>query len=359
MLPLWVILLSALVTCVLGLPAYGVLRRLNIIDRPNERSSHERPTVRGGGIAIMATIILAGPLLFVIDRDLLLLIAPALAAFVAVISFIDDLRSLNPVIRFGCHAIAAGLLLFFLAPHDAFISLSHGVALTLPSGVALALFFFWLAGYTNAFNFMDGINGIAAMQAALTGLGMALVSALYSGRWDSAPILLALVLAGTGLGFLPHNFPRARMFMGDVSSAPLGLLLAFDLLWLCQRHGWALLLPLFLLHANFVLDTAFTLVRRMARGEKWYHPHREHFYQRLIRSGKSHPYVTGWEAVLQLLSLVLMLLYIRSEFAGRLVTLALTGILWIGFFAFAERRFRASSAAPALSQKPLSESIPA
>ena len=110
--------------------------------------------------------------------------------------------------------------------------------------------------------------------------------------------------------------------MGDVGSAPLGFLLAFLALWAAKEHGWWLLIPLALLHANFVLDTGITFVRRVLRGEKWYDAHREHFYQRLIRSGKSHAFVTGCEMGLQLLVLGLILSPIQSARAG--------GVDWIG-----------------------------
>ncbi|MHB8524336.1 MAG: MraY family glycosyltransferase [Limisphaerales bacterium] len=148
------------------------------------------------------------------------------------------------------------------------------------------------------------------------------------------------MLAGAAAGFLPHNFPRARMFMGDVGSAPLGFLLASVALWIPVRDGWWLLVPLCLMHTNFVLDTAITLCRRVLRGERWHEAHREHFYQRLIRSGRSHSFVTGLEMGLQVLVFALLSAYIRVGVASRLALAVAVVLLWCGFFAYCESQFR-------------------
>jgi UDP-N-acetylmuramyl pentapeptide phosphotransferase/UDP-N-acetylglucosamine-1-phosphate transferase len=187
---------------------------------------------------------------------------------------------------------------------------------------------------------MDGINGIAAGQGSITAAGTALITGLAAKSWDSSVVLGAVVIVGACAGFLPHNFPKARMFMGDVGSAPLGFLLAFLALWAAKEHGWWLLIPLAWLHANFVLDTGITLVRRVLRGEKWYDAHREHFYQRLIRSGKSHAFVTGCEMGLQLLVLGLMVAYVWSGPVARMGLILAVLAVWGCFFAYCEREFR-------------------
>ena len=128
--------------------------------------------------------------------------------------------------------------------------------------------------------------------------------------------------------------------MGDVGSAPLGLLLAALAVWLASVHGPWLLLPLALLHANFLLDTAVTLARRMARGERWFEAHREHYYQRLIRAGKSHVFVTGAELALQSVALGLMIAYVLVSPAARPWLAAAVVALWLGFFGWAETLFR-------------------
>ena len=340
-----VLCLAALSSFALGYPVANGLRRLGVIDRPNERSSHHAPTVRGGGIAIMLVVLLGA---LVLGRtSAVTLVLSALSLGLAALSFWDDLRPLPAAVRFGGHALAAlGVLHVLNWPRFSFDLISQpGVAW---SALASGLFLFlWLTGYTNAFNFMDGINGLAAGQAIVTGLGMALLGSVASGQWSVVSgqwsVLLSLIIAGAALGFLPHNFPNARMFMGDVGSAPLGFLLAALVLWIARDYGWWLLIPLGLLHANFVLDTGLTLARRILRGDRWYEAHREHFYQRLIRAGKSHPFVTGLEMALQGVVLGLMVLYLHASVPVRVGLIAVVILVWLAFFAHCERLFRRSN----------------
>jgi len=333
----WPFFAAAVLCYLLGWPVYRLLLAANIIDRPNERSSHTRPTARGGGIAIMVAVALGAFYLAYGHQVKLLWVLPLLALALAAVSFVDDLRSVHPALRFGCHAGAALVSLLVLQPS---LDFPKWINPTVAALAFWAILFLWIAGYTNAFNFMDGINGIAGVQAFTTGLGMALIANTRASAEDAAPIQFCAVLAGAGLGFLPHNFPKARMFMGDVSSAPLGFLLAFATIWLSAEFGWDLLLPLALMHTNFVLDTGITLLRRVSRGEKWYLPHREHFYQRFIRAGKSHPYVTLWEFALQLLTFLLLITYVRCGLGGKIGAAVAVLLLWAGFFICAEATYR-------------------
>jgi UDP-N-acetylmuramyl pentapeptide phosphotransferase/UDP-N-acetylglucosamine-1-phosphate transferase len=289
-------------------------------------------------------------------RSELALVLMTLCFSLAGLSLWDDLRPLAPLTRFCGHTLIALGMLYALGWPGFSLELGGKPAAAWPVLVCGLLIFLWVTGYTNAFNFMDGINGIAAGQAVVTGLGMALLGSAVSGHWSasglaglrpggvvSPPVLLSLVIAGACAGFLPHNFPKARMFMGDVGSAPLGFLLAALVVWIARDQGWWLLIPLALLHANFVLDTGLTLVRRILRGERWYEAHREHFYQRLIRSGKSHPFVTGLEMALQGAVLGLMVLYLHASVPVRVGLIALVILMWLAFFAYCERLFRRSS----------------
>lgn len=337
-------LYALLTAMVLGWPAHLVLRSMGVIDKPNARSSHLKPTVRGGGVSIIATILGAiGLRLSGVTGQgggvtSLATIAAAVAVL-SVVSFCDDLRSVGARVRFSCHAMAAVSVLVVLGmPATGTADSANGAVIN----IALAVVgFLWIAGYTNAFNFMDGINGLAAGQAVVTGLATSGL-ALAAGLPVQHPVVwLALVVAGAAAGFLPHNFPRARMFMGDVSSAPLGFLLATLGWWLACEAGWWLLLPVGLLHANFVLDTGITLARRVLRGERWYEAHREHFYQRLVRSGRSHSFVTGWELGLQLVAAAAVMVATLTGAGGWLVASAvLTVSVWLMFFLKAEKIFR-------------------
>ena len=328
-------------------PVRSALVRSSIIDRPNQRSSHSRPTARGGGIAIILVVIVAG--LAAGRRSDVVLALMGLSFGLAALSFWDDLRPLRPAVRFGGHALAALGVLYALNWPRFSVGLTSQPGVALPALASWFFLFLWLTGYTNAFNFMDGINGLAAGQAVVTGFGMALLGSVASGQWSvisgqwavvSPPVLLSLVIAGAALGFLPHNFPKARIFMGDVGSAPLGFLLATLVIWMARDFGWWLLVPLTLLHANFVLDTGITLARRILRGERWYEAHREHFYQRLIRSGKSHAFVTLWEMGLQLIVLGLMVVYVFNGVPMRVALVATVLMIWLAFFAYCDRCFQ-------------------
>jgi UDP-N-acetylmuramyl pentapeptide phosphotransferase/UDP-N-acetylglucosamine-1-phosphate transferase len=328
-------------------PVRVALARSSIIDRPNQRSSHSRPTPRGGGIAIMLVLLLvvAGDGGLRRGQPAVLATLLSAAALLAVVSFVDDLRSLPARLRFGCHGLAAVATLVVLKVTGLRLVVDSGGFPWPAMALVWLLGFLWIVGYTNAFNFMDGINGLAAGQAIVTGFGMALLGLVASAQWSvvSPPVLLSLVIAGAALGFMPHNFPKARIFMGDVGSASVGFLLAALVLWIARDYGWWLLIPLGLLHANFVLDTGVTLARRILRGERWHEAHREHFYQRLIRSGKSHPFVTGLEMTLEGVVLGLMVLYLHASVPVRVGLIALVILVWLVFFAYCERLFLRSN----------------
>ena len=338
--------LSAALSFALGFFAFRELSRLGLIDQPNLRSSHAEPTVRGGGVAVMKTVLLGLGLIAVRRLDSTAFIILCAAAILAVVSFADDWKSLRASVRFLFHALAACAALYAFRSTAPAFTLSSELSWAIPPLLATILAFLWFAGYTNAFNFMDGINGIAAAQALVTSLGTVFLIWLATDTVKTTPALAAQVIAGAALGFLPHNFPRARMFMGDVSSAPLGFLLAVVTIWSAHVVGWWLLVPLVLLHANFVLDTGITLLRRLIRGERWYAPHREHFYQRLIRSGKSHAFVTTAEVALQLVVIAALAFYIKADTHTRFALIGLILLLWTAFFAYAEATFNRFQSRP-------------
>lgn len=273
-------LAAAVASYVAGWAVLAVLRRWQLVDRPNARSSHAQPTPRGGGVAIMLTFLGgAGWLAFSLVDGNAWLIVVSVAA-VAVMSFCDDRFDLSWRVRLGGHLFVAAVGALWFRPE-----LGGLGWLLVPVLVLL------LAGHANAFNFMDGINGIASGQAVVAGIALAVLALEPGGGWHPAGVL-ALLLAGSAAGFLPHNFPRARMFMGDVGSVPLGLTLMLLSAWLARDQGFSLWLPLLVVHSGFMLDTAATLVRRWQRGDRLQEAHREHFYQLWVRAGWSHSATT-------------------------------------------------------------------
>jgi UDP-N-acetylmuramyl pentapeptide phosphotransferase/UDP-N-acetylglucosamine-1-phosphate transferase len=247
-----------------------LLLRRGVLDEPTARSSHTNPTPRGGGLAVLGGAIPclgAAALATGAGTELLL---PALGlALVACVSFYDDLRGASARLRFGTQMLAVALGLAAL-PDGARVFQGF-----LPFWAdRLAAGFAWL-WFVNLYNFMDGIDGITAVETLVIGLGLALVAALAPPR--PFPVAAGLVLAGAAIGFLPWNWAKARIFLGDVGSVPLGYMLGFLLLDLAAAGRWAaaLALPLY-----YVADATLTLLGRMARGEKVWQAHRSHAYQK-------------------------------------------------------------------------------
>ncbi|HEV2187685.1 MAG TPA: glycosyltransferase family 4 protein [Stellaceae bacterium] len=255
----------------------ATLRRRQMLDVPNERSLHTMPVPRGGGIAVIGTIVAAWAGLSVVGlparADLL---ASAAATGLAIVSWIDDRNGLSPVPRLAAQFVAVAVTLVMLPG-----ALFQGWLPPALDAVATALLWVW---FINLYNFMDGVDGIAGSEAVAIGLGLMLVAS--SGRafdLDIAFPAAAIVLAA--LGFLVWNWAPARIILGDVGSIPLGFLLGFLLRELALRGMWkaALILPLY-----FLADATLTLLRRLARGERVWRPHREHFYQRAVQRGLRH-----------------------------------------------------------------------
>jgi UDP-N-acetylmuramyl pentapeptide phosphotransferase/UDP-N-acetylglucosamine-1-phosphate transferase len=270
---------SAFVASCLGTRALvPLLRHHAVLDRPNERSLHDAPTPVGGGIAIVVTIaaVWAGLCAAGVLRPSSLTMALDMAGLAA-ISWIDDLRGLSPGVRLLAQFVAVGAGIWLLP---------HGTMFQnwLPPGldtIATALLWVW---FINLFNFMDGIDGMAGSEALAIGLGLVAVVSFGVAR-DLGIAAPGAGVAAAALGFLVWNWAPARIFMGDVGSVPLGYVLGY-LLCRMAIDGWwkaALILPLY-----FVADATLTLLRRLARGERVWRPHREHFYQRAVQRGLGH-----------------------------------------------------------------------
>ena len=273
-----------LLALVLSLLTTGrVLRRLRaraILDRPNERSLHDVPTPRGGGIGILAALLPAWLVIVLLGYgDAAPLVAVVGALGLAVVSWRDDVGGLSPALRLAIQALAVAIGVVVLPGAGTVFQ-----DLLPPWLDRVASGFLWL-WFVNAFNFMDGIDGIAGTEAAAVGGGVALLALAHLEIVGLGNGMFGAAAAGAALGFLRWNWQPARLFMGDVGSVPLGYLLGWLLLTLAGAGYWApaLILPLY-----FLADASWTLLRRLARGEKIWEAHREHFYQRAARAGRSH-----------------------------------------------------------------------
>lgn len=260
------------------------VKRLAPLDVPNERSSHSTPTARGGGIAIVI-LTAAGALLLTVSTHLVVYLAAGL--FIAIVSWIDDVKRLPPAIRFVAQLAAAAAVIAAYGPLDS-LQLGGSFYLRLAPWFAAVLTALWIVGLTNAFNFMDGIDGIAGGQTVVAGAAWLAIAFLHG---DVHLAAVALLLAASAIGFLLHNWPPASIFMGDVGSAFLGFSFATLPLLESPRRPVTAVVALLVMFP-FLMDTLFTLIRRARRGERLWQAHRSHLYQRLVIAGWSHRRVT-------------------------------------------------------------------
>jgi Fuc2NAc and GlcNAc transferase len=286
---LWIAFFSALIfSCVLT----GLVRRYalaaQLIDYPNARSSHTAPKPRGGGLAIVI-VGAVGVSTLVAARIMELRLAMGLiggGAIVALVGFLDDRRSLPVRFRMLAHFAAAGIAMYALGGLPP-IRLGEVVVDAGAAGYVLgAVGIVWTL---NLFNFMDGIDGIAASEAIFVA-GAGSVLALLAG--DAAGVASAgLLFTAACLGFLLWNWPPARIFMGDVGSGFVGYFIAVLAVGVARENSVALLVWL-ILGGVFFVDATVTFIRRLLQGERFYEAHRSHAYQWLARRWSSHKRVT-------------------------------------------------------------------
>lgn len=255
-------------------------RRRGLLDLPGKRRSHTHATPRGGGIGIIAAVVLVGlPAWYWLapaaSPARIGAIASAIVA-VALIGWRDDHAPLSVLPRLTVHVLAALLVGAAVLAPGPWPGAFGWIAL-LPLTVVLV-------GFINAHNFMDGIDGILGQQGLFVMLGYGLLAA-WAGRIGLAAF--AFASAAGCLGFLFFNLPPARIFMGDVGSGALGLALGAVAALLVQRNP-AMLWGCLTLPSAFLVDSGLTLARRVLGGQRWYAPHRQHLYQWLVRVNWSH-----------------------------------------------------------------------
>ncbi len=285
---------AAIGTFLAAIPARAIGYHKQIMDHPGHRSSHSVAVPRTGGIAIILGMAVAVAIFGKFTFPFMLGLASV--ALIAFVSFLDDLVTISSALRLLVHLIVTGVTVRLMGLelteiHLPYFSLYPGQW----GGLCVSVLF--VAGFVNFFNFMDGINGISVAQGLFGGATLAIL--LLAGGGNNS-VVVAAALAGACIGFCPHNFPKAKMFMGDSGSTILGYTLAILTLIGAKRTSvpWiAFVLPL----GVFIYDATFTLCKRIARRENFIKPHREHHYQLLIRCGWSHVRVTSLQAILMML----------------------------------------------------------
>jgi len=303
----------------------------NWFDVPNERSSHSRPTPRGGGLVVV-TICL-------ISYIFIAFFAPATfswgyltgAALLATVSWADDLYSISVRWRLAVHFVSALLVVFSNGYFEVLGLTGNGGAR--PGAFGSVITVLWIVWMINAYNFMDGIDGIAGAQAMVAALAWAVVSSIIG---EPQMGWYCLVVLGAASGFLAHNWSPARVFLGDVGSAFLGYTFASLPLLAGRGTGslrWLPLAALFFLWP-FVFDSAFTFAKRLIKGERVWEPHRKHLYQMLIIAGYSHSTVALAYLALAAISAISFLIVIRyTDVVGTFPILFLLVITIIFVFA--------------------------
>ena len=266
----------------------------NIIDNPNERSSHSVPTPRGGGVAVVGSYLLALAVL-IYNQQMTVHIGLTLIAagfVIALLGFLDDHGHINSMLRLAVHFLVAIGVVISLGGFSE-VTAFNGLQLGFLANIIAVLFLVWLL---NLYNFMDGINGIASVEAITTVVSMAILYYVLNTTLNSDILWL---LAACVFGFLLWNFPKAKIFMGDACSGFLGLTLGI-LALIALKENLALFCAWIICLGVFVVDATYTLIKRVLNGYKMYDAHRSHSYQILSRKLNSHTPVTWGVALINI-----------------------------------------------------------
>ena len=295
--------------------------------KPNARSSHRVPTPQGGGAAVIIAMFIICAVILLPWRDTALaplqLCAFAGATFlIAIVGVVDDIRSIEVAPRLLLQAVAVGIAIAALPGEFSVVPL-------LPWWIERLLLLIGGVWFVNAVNFMDGIDWMSVAEVVPVGAALAVFGTL--GLLPGYAVVVALALLGAMLGFAPFNKPVARLFLGDVGSLPIGLVLGWLLLLLAGRGqlAAALLLPLY-----YLADATLTLFRRMANGERVWQAHRTHFYQRATQGGLPVSEVVASVFVVNVLLAALALVTVLT--ASWIITAGalLGGVLLVGLLLY-------------------------
>jgi UDP-N-acetylmuramyl pentapeptide phosphotransferase/UDP-N-acetylglucosamine-1-phosphate transferase len=313
--------------------------RHQILDHPNERSSHSIPMPRGGGLAIVFLVL--GMSLWAanqieINRSILYIV---LSAILAIVGWRDDLVSLSPNYRFAVQGLVAAISILGLG-YFKIVRIPLLGELDL-GAVGIVITFLWIIGLINAYNFMDGIDGMAGGVAAVAGLGWMILS---SNVQNPFVFWVALAIAAASLGFLGHNWPPAKIFMGDVASTVLGYSFAVLPLLSADQSGDALTVGTLLMW-TVIMDTFVTFLRRLLKGENVISGHRSHLFQQLVLGGYKHGTISALYIFLTSLGVLLTYEWSHGDQVAPFLIFVGLPLIWILLSIHAARLRSAASAA--------------
>jgi UDP-N-acetylmuramyl pentapeptide phosphotransferase/UDP-N-acetylglucosamine-1-phosphate transferase len=291
--------------------------------RPNARSSHSSPTPQGGGIAVLGAVVVVVAATTALAQDFVndpgrLSILLASVTGLAIVGAVDDIRPLDALPRIVLQVATTVIVVAALPTNLQIVP-------ALPwwfERTCLVVGFVW---FINLVNFMDGIDWMTVAEVVPLTVGLAGFGVM--GLLPQEATFVAATLAGALVGFAPFNRPVAKLFLGDVGSLPIGLILSWMLCLLAGKSGIAaaILLPLY-----YLADATITLLRRIVQGEPITQAHRDHFYQRAVDGGYSVYQVAGTVFVLNVVLVVLAALSIRYGAAGQQIALLAIGMALVG-----------------------------
>jgi len=292
-----------------------VLKKTSVLALKNARSNHEQPTPVGGGIGFISLIIL----LFLLS-DVTSLNFTIAVSILMLVSFIDDVKSVSPIIRFSVQILA---VIFALTQFPIPI---NNLFPALPDSLSYILAGLGLLWFINLFNFMDGVDGLAISEGICIALGLIVIGYVKDDRTLYVPGEIFAICAA---GFVPFNFPfirRAAIFMGDAGSISIGFILGFLLLTLAIKSnlGAALILP-----AYFVLDASVTMITKIKAGIKPWQPHSRHAYQIAARSGMTHRRITLQIIALNCILIVLAVIAVKIPVLEWPAAIAAYALCWL------------------------------
>jgi UDP-N-acetylmuramyl pentapeptide phosphotransferase/UDP-N-acetylglucosamine-1-phosphate transferase len=286
--------MATLVLFALSAVLTRVMIRINLVDRPNHRSSHDRPTPKSGGIAIALAYGIGAFVLFTQSETITISTRAfamhlGLALLLLAAGLADDLRELRPLTKLTIQVIVAGCFALGVAAID---RLPLPLIGTVRLGFfAVPLTMLWIVAVMNLVNFMDGINGLVSGSAMIAAAMLAILAGMVPAPFVHFSALI--LLAATG-GFFVFNFPAGRIFLGDTGSMFLGYMLASLMVIGASAEGGHLSLYVVpILISPLLFDALLTVILRARRGETLWVAHRDHLYQQLVRAGLSHAAVSG------------------------------------------------------------------
>jgi len=324
------LLMTMMMTALFTWPLRVWLLARGLVDHPGARRSHELPTPRGGGLAVALAMLVALILFGGLVAETFVVVAVVIAT--SALGWLDDTRGLAVRWRLLAQIVIGLLLIIWLGPVTAVsigpFSLDWPLFWTFMALVA----FVWLM---NLHNFMDGSDGLLAMQGSWTGLAMGVLLHIHGVGLSG---LVGFVMAGACLGFMFWNKPPARIFMGDSGSILLGGVIGLLALSGAANGDVSIWVSL-IICSVFVVDATATLVQRALKGREWYTPHREHAYQRLISRGWGHDQALVMYGLINLV-IVLPVLLLAVRFPGfeTLFALGLVGFLFVGWWSVQARQ---------------------